>query len=265
MAKKTPFRASKTRERKKEPTTIIGPSLVPSFALELEYRKEIYNAILEAVLPTHQRSGYAEDRLTVSSMQQLKVKAYAIVTRAVKRINKHSAMTTWEAIEKLAQDNLTVGPAPIDNLIRAQIETNVGLITNLAKESSVKLVELYNTHGVDASKIYPELKEMVGKRAKLIANDQNAKIFTGLNTVRMVNSGLKTFIWDHSSAGKTPRKCHMLRDGHEFLLEGGPEELKFLDGSDANFAFEGKKGDVGKPGYAINCRCRMRPSVSLDD
>lgn len=262
---KPAFKARKTRERKKEPTRIVGPSLIPSYALELEYRKEIYDAILEAILPTHQRSGYAEDRLTVSSMQQLKVKAYAIVTRAVKRINKHSAMTTWEAIEKLAQDNLTVGPAPIDNLIRAQIETNVGLITNLAEESSTKLVELYNTHGVDASKIYPTLKEMVGNRAKLIANDQNAKIFTGLNTVRMVNSGLKTFIWDHSSAGKTPRKCHELRDGHEFLLEGGPEELKFLDGSDANFAFEGKKGDIGKPGYAINCRCRMRPSVSLDE
>lgn len=266
MAK--PFQARKTRERAKKPTIKIGKALIPSLALELEYYREIYNAVYEAVvgetLP-FKPEGYAEDRLTVNSLKALQRKAYALVARAVTKINRHSAKSTWASIEELAKDNLTVGKVSMEPLLQQQIETNVGLITNLGEEARAKLTALYKEHGPDQATIYKELKHMVGYRSKLIAKDQNAKIFTSLNTSRMLESGLKTFIWDHSSAGKTPRPCHVKRDGHTFLLTGGPAELHFEDGSDANYAFGGKKGDEGKPGYAINCRCRMRPTSSLDD
>lgn len=262
MAK--PFKARKTRERAPKPTTKVGPALIPNYALELEYKKEIYKLIIEAVFPAEQAANYAEDRLTVSSMKMLKKKAFALAAKFVSKVNTLSHNKMWSVIEELGKE-LTVGTAELGPTIREQVQFNVGLITNLAQESQEKLTELFQAHGPDQSKIYKELEEHVGNRAKLIANDQNAKIYTSLNTERMVGSGLLTFIWDHSSAGKTPRPCHVARDGHTFLLKGSPSELYFVDGSDANSAFGGKKGDAGKPGWAINCRCRMRPSVSLDD
>lgn len=266
MATTKPFKASKKRERKPKPTFKIGPQLNPSYALELEYYNEIYSAVVDALFPSAvQRRGFVGDRIAVNSLRVLQRKAFAIATRAVRKINKHSATTTWQAIEELGKQNLTVGEVSLSPLLKQQIETNVGLITGLAAESTAKLVELYQKHGPDQSAVYEDLKHHVGVRAKLIARDQNAKIFTSLNTERMLASGIATFIWDHSSAGKTPRPCHQRRDGHEFLLKGGPAELYFVDGSDANSAFGGKRGDEGKPGYAINCRCRMRPKVSLDD
>lgn len=264
----TPFQARKTRERAKKPTIKIGKALIPSLALELEYYREIYNAVYEAVvgeaLP-FKPEGYAEDRLTVNSLKALQRKAYALVARAVTKINRHSAKSTWASIEELAKDNLTAGKVSMEPLLQQQIETNVGLITNLGEEARAKLTALYKEHGPDQATIYKELKHMVGYRAKLIARDQNAKIFTGLNTARMIESGLKTFIWDHSSAGKTPRPCHVKRDGQQYLLKGGPEELFHLDGSDANNDPGCRSSDRGRPGWAINCRCRMRPTVSLDD
>lgn len=262
---KKPFKARKTRERAPTPTTKVGPALVPSSAIEAEYRRQVNRLVLEAVLPARAlRIGYAEDRLTVNSMKALKKKAFALAADFVSKVNAFSARRMWSVIEELGKD-LTVGKAELSPMLRVQVEANVQLITNMAVESQEKLTKLYQEHGPDQSKIYGQLEEYVGSRAKLIANDQNSKIFTSLNTERMLESGLETFVWDHSSAGKTPRPCHVKRDGHTFLLKGGPSELYFVNGADANSAFGGKKGDEGKPGWAINCRCRMRPSVSLDD
>lgn len=266
MAKK-PFVARKTRERKPKPTFIIGKQLNPQIGVAIEYQREIHQLILEEVVaPGLRKKGFVGDRITLAGLDLLRKKAFSIAKKFVSKVNRHSAKTTWDAIEELGKQHLTVGLAPaVEGLLAQQVETNVGLITNLAKETSDKITALYTKYGPDQSKIYPELQEMLGNRAKLIARDQNSKLFTSLNTARMLDSGIKTFIWDHSSAGKTPRKCHELRNGHEFSLEGGPEELKWPDGSDANQAFNAKKGDLGKPGYAINCRCRMRPKASLDD
>ncbi|MNE21981.1 hypothetical protein D3C80_1151670 [compost metagenome] len=210
------------------------------------------------------REGYAEDRLTVSSMALLKKKAFTLAAKFVRKSNAYSRNRMWTVIEELGKE-LTVGVAELSATLRNQVVANVDLITGLAAESQEKLTKLFQENGPDQAKTYADLQEYVGNRAKLIATDQNAKIFTSLNTERMVGSGLKTFEWDHSSAGKVPRPCHVKRDGHTFSLEGGPSELRWPDGSDANSAFGGKRGDEGKPGWAINCRCRMRPSVSLDD
>lgn len=253
------FQASKKRVYRPPTKDKVGQPLIPSAAVEQEYRAEIYAAVMESLnLP-----GYVGDALTVSSLNILRRKAYRIASRFAAKVNRHSRTSVWSSLEKLSKA-ITVGVADVSDLT-PQIQTNVELITNLSTAAQEKLTKLYLEHGPDQSKIYPELKEMVGSRAKLISVDQNAKIFTSLNTERMLASGLETFIWDHSSAGKTPRPCHVKRDGKEFLLSGSSAELHNLDGSDANNDDGCKKGDVGKPGYAIHCRCRMRPKLSLDD
>lgn len=253
------FQASKKRAYKPPTKDKVGQPLIPSAAVEQEYRAEIYVLVLESLnLP-----GYVGDALTVNSMNILRRKAYRIATKFVDKVKRHSRTSIWSSLEKLSKA-VTVGVVDVGDLA-PQIRDNVDLITNLSTDAQEKLTKLYVEHGPDQSKIYPELKEMVGNRAKLISVDQNAKIFTSLNSERMDAAGIETFIWDHSSAGKTPRPCHVKRNGKEFLVKGGPAELYNVDGSDANNDDGCKKGDIGKPGYAIQCRCRMRPKVSLDD
>lgn len=253
------FQASKKRQYKPAPTHKVGPSLVPSAAIEEEYRKEIIDAVMEAL----QLPGRVGDAFTRHSLANLKRRAYRMAASFTTKVNKHSRVTVWSAIEKLGE-SISVGAVDVKDLAEP-IRDNVSLITNLADDAQKKLVELYIKHGPDQSKIYPELKEMVGNRAELISTDQNAKLFTSLNTERMLESGLDTFEWQHSSAGKTPRQCHIDRNGQLYLLKGGSSELYHLDGSNANDDPGCRKGDQGKPGYAIRCRCRMKPTSSLDD
>lgn len=254
-----PFRARKTRQRAPEPTHAVGQSLVPSAAIEEEYRKEIFSAVMEAL----QLPGRIGDAFTRTSLANLKRRAYRMAAAFTTKVNRHSRTSVWASIEKLGK-TLTVGSVDVKDLAEP-IRENVSLITNLTNDAQEKLTELYIKHGPDQSKIYPELEEMVGNRAKLISTDQNAKLFTSLNTERMIESGLDTFEWQHSSAGKTPRQCHVDRNGQLYLLKGGSSELYHLDGSNANDDPGCRKGDIGKPGYAINCRCRMKPTSSLDD
>lgn len=264
------FKASKERKPAPKQTKVVGPALIPNYGDEVWYKQAIFDLLVQEVVnPWFQSKSMGPvqggDRLSVHFMDLLKKKAFSVAKTMVKKVDKHSSTTTWDAIEALGRETLSVGTVNVTPLLEAQIETNVGLITNLADDVHTKITALYKEFGPDQSKIYPELKEMLGVRSKLISQDQNAKMFTSLNTVRMIEAGLDTFIWDHSSAGKTPRPCHVARDGHEFSLVGGPEELRWPDGSDANSAFNGKRGDEGKPGWAINCRCRQRPAHTLDD
>lgn len=272
------FKASAKRAyRFPEKGFAVGPGLVPSAAIENQYRKEIYELILAIVWESAPLKptvgGDAKRRQpppTKPTRGSLTAGAAAFNRQArrmaanfVLRVNQQSRTALGSAFRQM-KESLTVPPVDVSHLEPAIVE-NVNLITNLANDAREKLVQLYKQYGPDQSVLYKELKHMVGSRAKLISVDQNAKIFTALNTDRMTASGLETFIWDHSSAGKTPRPCHLARDGHEFSLKGSAAELYWPDGSDANQAFNGKKGDAGKPGYAIRCRCRMRPKLSLDD
>jgi SPP1 gp7 family putative phage head morphogenesis protein len=86
------------------------------------------------------------------------------------------------------------------------------------------------------------------KRIELIARDQNAKLYGSLNIQRLEDNGVEYFRWMHSSAGKVPRQTHLDRDGVIYRI-------------DDPRLWEGPKADQGPPGWAINCRCRMRPLI----
>jgi hypothetical protein len=268
--KSKPFVARKTRMRAAAPTQKIGNALLMSYATSVEYRREIFKLVWAELMPPVQKVGdsvFIGDRISLLSMlglNDLRKRAFSLASSFVTKVNRRSERSTWSELEALGKE-LTVSSPLVTTTLSEQIEINVGLITDLTDEFRQKLVTLYTDKTIDQSEIYPTLRRELGNRAALIAEDQNAKIFTTLNTERMLGSGLKTFYWDHSSAGKYPRKCHQLRDGHEFLLTLDPSRLYWPDGSPADADFGGKKGDAGLPGYAIRCRCRMRPVVSLDD
>lgn len=104
---------------------------------------------------------------------------------------------------------------------------------------------------------------MTKRQASLIARDQTKKVYESISTYHLKSSGIDSFEWLHSSAGKVPRHSHEERNGKEYLLKGGEDELFNLDGSDANVGV--KDSDKGKPGYAINCRCTKIPVYREDD
>lgn len=96
--------------------------------------------------------------------------------------------------------------------------------------------------------------EFAQNRAALIARDQTAKLYSSLSDERMAQNGVEEFEWLHSSAGKEPRVSHQKMDGHIFKLDD--PRLWSVGGE-----FDLKKGDLGPPGWAINCRCRKRPVI----
>ena len=89
------------------------------------------------------------------------------------------------------------------------------------------------------------------KRVDLIARDQNSKVYTSLATERMRQNGVEYFEWMHSSAGKVPRQTHVDKDGMVFQV-------------DDPRLWTGPKADQGPPGWAINCRCRMKPLIGYN-
>jgi SPP1 gp7 family putative phage head morphogenesis protein len=93
-----------------------------------------------------------------------------------------------------------------------------------------------------------EIGEFSEKRIELIARDQNAKLYASLNIKRLEDNGVEYFRWLHSSAGKVPRQTHLDHDGEVYRI------------NDPRL-WEGPKADQGPPGWAINCRCRMRPLI----
>lgn len=100
-------------------------------------------------------------------------------------------------------------------------------------------------------------------RTKLIARDQTSKLYGALAVDRMKNNGVTYFRWQHvfgpgknSNKGRVQwRESHMAMNGKIFSIND-PDLWKVGK-------YFTRKGDIGIPGYAINCHCRMIPVVVL--
>lgn len=97
------------------------------------------------------------------------------------------------------------------------------------------------------------------KRVDLIARDQTSKLYGALSVNRMKESGVEYFRWSHTMGPKSERGRVNWRESHE-ALDG---EVFSVDDPDLWRVgkYFSRKGDIGIPGYAINCRCRMIPIV----
>lgn len=98
-------------------------------------------------------------------------------------------------------------------------------------------------------------------RAKLIARDQTSKLYGALAVDRMKNNGVQYFRWQHvfgpgknKNKGKVQwRESHMELNGKIFHVDD-PDLWR-------TGRYFTRQGDIGIPGYAINCHCRMIPLV----
>ena len=140
------------------------------------------------------------------------------------------------------------------------LSDNVGLIRNLHASFYSKIqqdVWASVRAGSDLAKLSERLHKsytIEGKRAALIARDQNAKAKAVIESTRRQELGIRQAIWQHSSAGKEPRPVHVKwgREGKVFDLDKG--------------LYDPEAGEWVLPGTLINCRCTSRAIVpGLDD
>lgn len=140
-----------------------------------------------------------------------------------------------------------VTPAMRDAL-NAQTAENIGLIKSIPERylQQVEGVVMRSyTAGRDLDTMVRELKALypaASNRAVLIARDQSNKANAVAQRARQMELGIKTAIWQHSHAGKTPRPDHLAADGKEYEIAKGCLI----------------SGEYIFPGHEINCRCTCR-------
>lgn len=161
------------------------------------------------------------------------------------------------------------------NVLGAAKDYNTTLISGIQKEAHEKV---YNSVMLSLTSPNPEeqgqpviIKALddIGiqseNRVKLIARDQTSKLYGALGTDRMKQNGVMFFRWQHTfgpGGGKARGKIAW-RESHEKLNN----EVFWIDDPDlwTIGKYFTKKGDIGIPGYAINCHCRMIPIVLLTE
>lgn len=150
-------------------------------------------------------------------------------------------------------------PAALQEQVTAATAENVGLIKSISQQYHERISQLVlrsaATGGKGAAEIFEQIRHYDGlteKRAKLIAVDQTRKITTTMNVERAKSVGMKRWEWVHSGGSADPRKLHMDYDGKIFDYDKPP-------------IIDGRTGERGYPGQAINCRCTMVPVLELGD
>jgi SPP1 gp7 family putative phage head morphogenesis protein len=139
----------------------------------------------------------------------------------------------------------------MNDAIQATRLQNVTLIKSIAEQHLNEvsgLVQRSVAAGRDIGFLSKQLEERYGitrRRATTIARSQNNLASATMTKVRYQEAGIKTAIWKHSHAGKTPRKSHEDFDGKEFEIAKGA----YID------------GEWIQPGEKINCRCYPRAMI----
>ncbi len=282
------FKASKERKRKEPDPVGRGSPIAPSAAVKLKYQKQMM-WVVKAMLEDYKHE--MAETLAHPEVEQFygeDASVSSIFKRILKKLDKKwkevfSGFATKAAYEftRDADKNATaatlnsLSTAGIDqpratfneyvqNTLEAATDFNHTLIVNIQQEVHEKI---YTSVMLSLTSPNPEQQGQAGieaalreagitakDRVELIARDQTSKLYSALADDRMRENGVDEFEWAHSSAGKVPRESHVHMDGHIFKLN---DPRLWEVGGEFNL----KKGDLGPPGWAINCRCRRIPVI----
>lgn len=264
-----------------------GTPIVPSYALALWYRRQVndlslamiedYKQNIEAFLQTQQaRKFYAMDSVASSFtnlLRRLQKKWSNIFTKMaakiaadfVKKVDEGATMATFASLKTAGlQHPVAKYTENVKNTLQGAEEYNKTLITDIGADMHDKIFGAVmlsltspNPEEQGVSGIENKLKELgtfSKKRMRLIATDQNSKLYSALSDERMIQNGVEEFEWAHSGGGKEPRTSHLHMDGMRFKIND--KRLWEVGG-----VLKLKKGDVGPPGWAIHCRCRKIPII----
>ena len=136
----------------------------------------------------------------------------------------------------------------MQDVAKASVVENVALIKSIPQQyfTDVEGIVMRGySRGRDLQEITAELQSRYGvtkRRAALIARDQSNRLTASTTQARRLELGIKQAEWQHSHAGKEPRKSHVAANGKVFEIEKGC----YID------------GEWILPGTKINCRCTSR-------
>lgn len=286
------FTASKERKRKSREPVAQGKPLVANAGLEdaysselkklidrmvADYRAELSDAFNAPPVEEHFTEDASATHYLKRTLQKLDRKWRTIFAPFAKRhaeaftakANKYSEFSAKHSLKQLGIDEpKDAQTAEIKETLQASIQENVALITNIQEKFAndiegvvFRSVASNNPEEQGSDKVLSFLMDqgnMTKRRAQLIAEDQNSKLYTNLNKVRMEQNGVSKFKWRHSSASKYPRESHIRREKDD--IGYGPGIYRF----DSPELWEGPENDQGLPGEAIRCRCRMIPIIDVD-
>jgi uncharacterized protein with gpF-like domain len=150
----------------------------------------------------------------------------------------------------------------LEDVSKAIVAENVSLIRSIPEQyfnDVTGSVMRSITAGKGLQDLVPALEKYEGitlRRANNIALDQTRKAYNGVNRHKLMELGVKQFIWHHSNAGQTPRDSHRKIDGHVFSFEN-------LDNEQADLGVPER--DRGYPGYPVNCRCFIQSVIEFNN
>lgn len=188
-------------------------------------------------------------------------KAVPLASRMVADADKVSTTALHSSLKQLSGGmslKTSLGSPALENVTKAAVAENVGLIKSIATEYLQKVqgaVMRSITTGNGIQDLVPALEQYEGqthRRARNIALDQTRKVYNSVNRERLTGLGLRKFKWIHSGGGAHPREDHVEMDGQIYGF--APEELPVIDR---------RTGERGIPGQAPNCRCTMAPVLEF--
>lgn len=274
-----------------------GNALRPSATIEADYRRELrvfVMAMRKNVLrvlegqPANVEGVTMDADVTASpelqkKIQTLKQKYDSILermgkiaaTRFLEQQIKFAGRSFIHSIRPLVEGKNATFALPQPSAVTAEsqafieenIANNVSLIKSIGSDYFAR-IEKEVLRSMDGHTSIAGLKRAVQKiggiserRAKLIANDQTAKIYTQLCARQMQKAGITKAVWRHSSAGKKPREFHKTR------WDGNSEPPNGLNGYVFDVAHppvaDPKTGEIALPGELINCRCFYTPVLDV--
>jgi len=298
------FVASKKRVRKEPGPVGVGKPLTPSAAIQGWYKwsmSAVVNEMLKDYKRTMQETLEHPEVERVFTQDDAAINS--VFKRVMSALNKKwksifegfARMTAPEFVDKVDTHNkssafFSMSAAGLEHptfayndsvrqTLEASVDYNHTLITGIQQDLHESLynsimLSLTSPDPLEqgSSGIENALKKagITAKgRVDLIARDQTSKLNASLATERMSEGGIEYLKWLHSSAGKEPRECHQDMDGGVFKIDDERfwhvGTIYFTKmGKPGIFSAVLKKGDVGPPGWAINCRCRSVPLIGYN-
>jgi hypothetical protein len=282
------FQASKKRERKPPEPVAKGGILIPSAAIRIWYQGRLmditeammndYRAKLESAYRDHDvKKAFAMDASAASILTALFTSlwdkwvsvfagfAAETAKEFVRKSDEHANASTWASLSTAGVNEPTTAYSQnVMNTLGAAQTFNNTLIKGIHQDAHEKIFgavmlsltssdpEQQGVRGIENA--LRDAGEFTENRVRIIALDQNSKLYSSLSDERLRQNGVEEFEWLHSSAGKEPRASHVKMDGVIFKVDD--TRLWKIGGE-----FGLKKGDLGPPGWAVNCRCVKRPII----
>lgn len=272
--------------------------LVPPYAMELQYRRELqsliasmakdFSTIIKIYRSKQDEIAMDAEWLTTDIQTRLerlgkkwqdRFLEYAerATPERIQKMLKQSDLQIKESLKNyLAAEQLTligtVMPIKLRQIMKINIAENKELVASIPARYRRRIqTTIANVINGDApwrqlQREVAKSKDITMREAKLIARDQTNKVFNSLTVRRLEQCGINKVQWFHSHAPKEPRPYHIrMWDGKSGLNDGHPNGLNhFIFELNNPPVIDEKTGRRGLPGTLINCGCGLVPVTEFE-